>query len=240
MRRARLLAASVAVGLCFVSAASDAKTYNIKDKAEFTFLDIGPIVAPNAVKGLIVINDTGNGTPTLQSLVLTVKWSETLVDPAIDAVTGVADSSVAIDFESTLGPAPNQTGAGSTTSIIHWGSITGWASSGQISCVTTCPGGCDESACEAVFGFEGTGSPPALTSSSYTLDPWIFTGGSADFTGPIAGTQFWLIPGSVLFAGTAFLKGGLVQVPAVGAWGAGALAFALLAASAWRSRRRRR
>jgi len=245
MRWMGWLTASITVSLCFISTTSHAHiyTYTLDDKAEFTLLDTGPQVANGAVKGEAVINDTGNGTPTLTSLLIHVNWSGTFSGPNIDAATGIAGSSVAIDFDDTLGPIPNQTGTGSVSTQINWGPLTGFSQTGHLICTTTCPGGCNgASACQVAFGFESppAGPPPPLTSSSYNLDPWTFSVTTFDFTGPISGTTFWFIPGSIHFAGTAFLHGVRTVIPAVDTWGVSALAGLLLAAGAlWLWQRRR-
>lgn len=237
----RQLALAIATSL-LLSAPSEAvvKSYIISKDAEFTFLNIGPFAAPGATTGAAVINDTGNGTPTLTSLDLNVKWDPVpLTGTAIDAITGVAGSSVAINFETRFAPSPNQTGTGSiASSLISWGSLIGWAQTGQLSCVTTCPTTCSVDACVLAFGFSGTGPPPPLTGSSFPQN-WTFPLGGLNFNGPIGGTTFWLIPGSIKFAGNVFIAGGLRQIPVAGLWGAGALAVALIGVGAQRLRRSR-
>jgi hypothetical protein len=243
MDRTRLLFASIA-SLCLASSASHAViyTFDVTDTGEFTFLDIGPLTEPFAVQGNVVISDTGNGTPTLLSMVLDVKWDEVLSGAEIDAITGVPGSTVEIDFETTISPTPAQTGNGNVNSPpVNWGPITGWSQTGTLFCQTTCPTTCATFACQDAFGFEGTGPPPPLTSTTYTLDPWDFsiTPPVASFTSTVAGQTFWLIPGSVKFQGHLFISGVRTVVPALGAWGASALAGALLFAGYWSISRRR-
>jgi hypothetical protein len=239
----RLLAVSIALSLLSIPAAGRAVivTFTISDDAEFAFpfLGIGPLAAPGAVEGTTVIDDTGNQTPTLNSLQIRVQWADTVSGGLLDDVTGVPGSSIEIDLDTTIGPLPNQTGAGSVSTLIHWGPLSGWVQSGEFSCVTICPGGCFQTVCDLVYGFEGTGPPPPLTSSSYNLDPWTFSGGGASFDGPIAGQRLWLIPGSVLFTGDVWLSGVRTAVPALGGWGASALAGVLLFAGYWQMVRKR-
>lgn len=97
------------------------------------------------------------------------------------AFGGIPGSTMQLHQEMTLGPTPNQTGNGSTTSSINWGALTGWSQTGTLRCTTQCSGGCGSaSACKPLFGFEGLGPLPPLNSAAFNTDPWVFTG--SEFT----------------------------------------------------------
>lgn len=158
--------------------------------------------------GSIVIDDSGNGTPTLTSLVLMAEFDDFVGASTITAIPG---STVGLHAENTLGPAPNQTGAGNTGSTINWGSLTGWTQTGRLFCKTTCPGGCGAaSGCIPFVGFDGLGPPAPLSSASFNTDPWVFTGD--EFTS----APFQIVSLSLGAVTAAIQVGGrLVAIPAL-------------------------
>ncbi|HVN39790.1 MAG TPA: hypothetical protein VMW19_16630 [Myxococcota bacterium] len=126
--------------------------------------------------GHITINDTGNGTPTLTSMLLIAEWDD-FVGAA--TVTGIPGATAALHAENTITVTPNQTGTGSTSGTINWGTIVGWSQTGRLFCQTGCPSpGCGTaSACKPFVGFEGLGPPaPIEPPQQFNLDPWVFTG----------------------------------------------------------------
>ena len=103
-----------------------------------------------------MINDTGNGTPTLQSALLQASWDDFVGGTT---VSGIPGTTVQLHAENTISIGPNQTGTGSTTTSINWGTLTGWSQTGRLLCVTNCPGGCGgASSCKPFVGFEGLGA----------------------------------------------------------------------------------
>jgi hypothetical protein len=123
--------------------------------------------------GSIVIDETG-GVPTLVSMVLMAEFDDLV---GASTITSIPGSTVVLHAENTLGPAPNQTGVGSTSGSINWGPLTGWSQTGRLFCGTTCPGGCGgASGCIPFVGFDGLGPPAPLMNTSFNTDPWVFTG----------------------------------------------------------------
>jgi len=160
--------------------------------------------------GSVVINDTGNGTPTLQSLILQAQWDDFV---GATTVTGIPGSTVQLHAENTLGPAPNQTGAGNTATSISWGALTGWSQTGRLLCVTNCPGGCfGASGCKPFVGFDGLGPPAPLKASSFLTDPWVFTGDTHSFSS--ASFEIVNLGAGAVTAATQ-MGGRLVEVPAL-------------------------
>jgi hypothetical protein len=125
--------------------------------------------------GSIVIDDTGNNAPTLTSLVLMAEWDDFV---GATTVAGVPGATVALHTENTLGPTGGQVGAGSTTTSINWGTLSGWSQTGRLFCKTNCPGGCPKGAsgCIPFVGFDGLGPPAPLKATQFNSDPWVFTG----------------------------------------------------------------
>lgn len=160
--------------------------------------------------GSIVINDSGNGTPTLQSMILQAQWDDFVGGTT---VSGIPGTTVQLHAENTLGPAPNQTGTGSTAALINWGALTGWSQTGRLLCVTNCPGGCNNaSSCKPFVGFEGLGPPAPLKASSFNTDPWVFTGGGDQFSS--ASVEIVSL-GLGAVTAAAQVGGRLVQIPAL-------------------------
>jgi hypothetical protein len=158
--------------------------------------------------GSIVINDTGNNQPTLTSMVLMGEWDDFV---GATTVSGIPGATVQLHTENTLGPTPNQTGTGNTSSTINWGSLTGWSQTGRLFCQTNCPGSCGSaSGCKPFVGFDGLGPPAPLKASAFTTDPWVFTGD--EFT-----TSSFEIGSLGLGAVTAQIQvgGRLVAIPAL-------------------------
>jgi hypothetical protein len=168
--------------------------------------------------GSIVIDDSGNGTPTLQSMILQASWDDFVGGTT---VSGIPGTTVQLHAENTLGPTPNQTGAGTTATTINWGTLTGWTQTGRLLCVTNCPGGCDPdgpgplpaaSSCKPFVGFEGLGPPAPLKASAFNLDPWVFTGDTHSFSS--AAVELVNLGGGAVVAWNQ-AGGRLVQIPAL-------------------------
>ena len=124
--------------------------------------------------GHVTISDTGNGTPTLTSMLLIAEWDD-FVGAA--TVTGIPGATVQLHAENTITVSPNQTGTGSTGATVNWGAITGWSQTGRLFCQTNCKGGCGTaSGCKPFVGFDGLGPPAPLKATSFNTDPWVFTG----------------------------------------------------------------
>jgi hypothetical protein len=158
--------------------------------------------------GGIVIDDTGNGTPTLTSMVLMAEWDDFV---GATTVAGIPGSTVQLHAENTLGPTPNQTGSGNTSSTINWGALTGWSQTGRLFCQTNCPGGCGAaSGCKPFVGFDGLGPPAPLKSNTFNSDPWVFTGD--EFTA----TSFEIVSlGLGAVTAAVQIGGRLVAIPAL-------------------------
>jgi hypothetical protein len=160
--------------------------------------------------GSFVINDTGNGTPTLQSALLQASWDDFVGGTT---VSGIPGTTVQLHAENTISIGPNQTGAGSTTTTINWGTLTGWSQTGRLLCVTNCPGGCGgASSCKPFVGFEGLGPPAPLKATSFNSDPWSFSGDGREF----AATSFEIVSLGLGAVTAALQMGGRqVQIPAL-------------------------
>jgi hypothetical protein len=172
--------------------------------------------------GRVVINDTGNGTPTLQQLLLQAEWDDFVGGTTVSGITG---TTVQLHAENTLGPAPNQTGAGNTTSTINWGLLTGWSQTGRLFCQTNCPApfsDCDPdgpgpkgkaSSCKPFVGFDGLGPPAPLNATAYNTDPWVFTGSGDEFTSGVS-VEIVTLGGGAVRANTQ-IGGRLNAIPAL-------------------------
>lgn len=126
-----------------------------------------------------VINDTGNGTPTLVSLTLKSHFADFV---GVSDVTGIPGSTAYVEWDRTFGPAPNQKGFGSTSTKISWGTLMGWTSTATVFCRTSCPGGCNgASFCKNFIGVENKSVGVALASSSLKTDIWVFHDGGNAF-----------------------------------------------------------
>ena len=162
--------------------------------------------------GSIVINDTGNGTPTLTSMVLMAEWDDFV---GATTVAGIPGATVQLHAENTLGPTPNQTGTGSSagSSSISWGALTGWSQTGRLFCQTNCPGGCGlASGCKPFVGFDGLGPPAPLKASTFNTDPWNFPAGGNQFTA----TSFEIVSlGLGAVTANVTIGGRLVEIPAL-------------------------
>jgi len=167
-----VLALAVALALPVPVAATAAlKTYDLAGDLSNLFPTDGTLYRPGTVSGTAVIDDPGDGTPSLLRLELAVNWTDVI--GASDL--GPPGTTVLLEFDSALGPAPDQTGTGGTSDSISWGALSGWTSTGFVSCHSNCPGGCGGfSACINFVGFEGTGAAPPLASTAFDSDPWTF------------------------------------------------------------------
>lgn len=170
--------------------------------------------------GSIVIVDTGNGTPTLTRMQLAGAFTEFVGG---QSVTGIPGTTVELRTSVTLGPGTgfgatvSQTGSGTTTSSINWGSLTSWSQTGRLFCKTNCPGGCNGKSSCLPFGVVesttgGYGAPAPLKATAFTTDPWTFNGTDESFS-----TAVFEVVSLGLGAVTASIQPGgrLVSVPAL-------------------------
>jgi hypothetical protein len=161
--------------------------------------------------GVIVINDTGNGTPTLQTLRLEASWDDIVGGTS---TSGIPGATMQIHEETTVTAGSNQTGTGSTTTSINWGTLTGWSQTGTVLCVTHCPPpGCfSASACKGLYSFEGLGPPFHLSATSFNTDPWTFSVDGREFKSD----SFEIVSlGFGLWRSELQLGGRQIQVPAL-------------------------
>jgi hypothetical protein len=138
-----------------------------------SYLDFnGDTSTVNAISGVASIDESTPGSPVLTQLDVDVCWSQSF---DATAVCGCAGSTVNLDSKQLLRPTPGQVGTGSTVTSISWGTLTGWTQTGHLACTTSPGPSCPScSACVPFFGYEGTGPPLPLSSSSYDTDPWSF------------------------------------------------------------------
>ncbi len=162
------------------------------------------------LSGLILIDDSGNGAPTLQSMVLRGTFDDFVGGATISGIPG---TTVELHSVTQQKVAVNQTGVGSTSTSINWGSITGWTQTGTLFCETNCPGGCGaSSSCKPFVGFEGFGPAAPLKASAFLTDPWTFTGDMhAFFSAPVELVSLGLGAETA----SAQIGGRLQQIPAL-------------------------
>ena len=178
-----ILLAGMAALLISQPALAVLKGYVIEgDQSTLTPTD-GTTLRPGTIVGnQAIIDDAGDGTPTLVSLEVVNAWTDSL---GATTTTTVPGSTVALDSVTTAGPSAGQTGSGDTASSISWGVLTGWTQTGYLTCISNCPGGpCPASACIPFIGFEGTGPPAPLSATAFDSDPWTFAGDGSSFAAP--------------------------------------------------------
>jgi hypothetical protein len=216
----RILLAAVLALLLAQPAFAALKVYATSGDNSTLFPTNGTIFRPGTLTGTADIVEPG---PTLELFVT----KTTFIDVVGGTTTsGIPGTTVIVDVITTAKPSPNQTGAGSTTTAISWGSLTGWTQTGRLFCKTNCPGTCGTaSSCVPFVGFEGTGPPAPLKSTTFNLDPFTFTTDGASFTVP--SVEFVSLGGGAVTANT---KGGgtLSTVPAIPLAGLAGLGAALV------------
>lgn len=229
----RCIPLSAAALLLASAAGADVKTYTL-DGDQSSFLSpIGADFQPGAVSGLARIDESGLA-PTLLELDLRVAYTDVT---AATILTGIPGSTMQLDSLEVLRPSPGQVGVGSTSTTITWGTLTGWTSSGRIVCTTHLPGPPPPSACDPIYGFEGTGPNLPLAGTEFDTDPWSFTAAGFVF-GPTPSIEFsndgfGTVRQSLTFGGSL-----VAGVPGLPLAGLGALGAVLLLLGAGLLRRR--
>lgn len=234
----RILLAGVAALLLAQPAFASLKAYTITGDQSTLFPTCGTVLRPNTQSGSATISDNGNGTPTLVELNSQNIFTDVVGGTVTSAVPG---TTVSLNSRTVASPAPGQTGTGSTTTTILWGGLTGWTQTGRLNCTTNLPGGGTPppSSCVLFVGFEGTGPPAPLKSSTFNTDPWTFTVTTGErFDAP--SVEFVELGGGAVEANIQ-IRGGLLPdnpvpaLPLIGVAGLGA-ALLYLGARAIRSR----
>jgi hypothetical protein len=134
---------------------------------------------------------------------------------------GGPGSFIFIRSSGRISPVPGQTGAGSTTSSIDWGVLTGWSSTGGEFCNSSPP-----FICTFAARLEDMTNPVKVRSSTFDIGTWTFDStGDFDATGYVVST---FNPGTTNTQN--FLDGKLfgTTLPALPIVGFGALALGLL------------
>ncbi len=165
----------------------------------------------------VVLDDQGG------NIVAIVNWEHGGDTNTTTNITGFSGPGGFIFIRSTARGTfvPGQTGAGSTTSKIDWGVITGWNSTGGVFCNSSPPFVCTLGGLQ-----EDMTVPTPIRSSTFDIGTWTF-----DATGDFVGTGYL---NATFNPGTAnsviFVNGKLfgTTLPALPIVGLGALAFGLL------------
>jgi hypothetical protein len=180
----RILLVGIAALLLAQPGFADLRKYDVGGDQSTEFPTTGTVLRPGTNTGTSLIDDDGGGTsPVLRSLTVRNTFATTVGGTLTSGIPGTTvDIDSRTDFGPTL-PSAGQLGSGTVGTSISWGSLTGWTQTGRLVCVTNCPGGCPTgvSSCVPFVGFEGTGPPAPLKSSSFTFDPFTFSGGGASF-----------------------------------------------------------
>ena len=221
----RILVASAAVLVMAAPAVADIKGYKGLGDNSVLFPTDMSLYHAGVVRGRTLINDGGDDSPILVLLRSTTAFTDTVGGTT---TTNIPGTTVTLDVVTTAGPSPNQGGTGDTLTTINWGNLVGWTQSGRLVCQSHCPGGCGlASSCIPFVGFEGTGPPAPLKSSTFNIDPWVFAGDS--FIGP--SVEFVNLSGGAVTAnanGGGSLAGFSDIVPTFGIGGLAALGAALV------------
>lgn len=155
-------------------AAADLKSYTVYGDQSTLFPTCGTILRPGSQSGMAIINETGNGTPTLVELNSQNQFLDIVGGTITSAVPG---TTVTLNNRTVASPTPGQTGLGDTATTINWGTLGGWSQTGRLNCTTNLGNGGTPppSSCILFIGFEGTGPPAPLKSTSFVIDPMTFT-----------------------------------------------------------------
>ena len=136
---------------------------------------------PGKLRGVVKIDDPGNGSPILKSINI---WSQYPVDLNGDTTCCAGtEVEVFVDNVTTVSGVP-VTGTGSTTTSIDFGPVSGYAQTGTIFCETTPGPGCPGcSSCTQAGLAEGSFGPTVpLTSTVFNIDPLVFTSDGSSYT----------------------------------------------------------
>lgn len=235
----RRIASLLAILLLPCPAGAALKTYTLTGDQSTLFPSCGAELRAGAVSGSATIDETGDGSPVLVDLEVVIDWlTEVGYFPS-----SIPGTTVTLDAHGVLRPAPGQTGAGSTTTSISWGSLTGWTQTGRVVCLTNLPGDPgpqeppDPSSCVPLIGFEGTGPPAPLSSTAFDSDPWTFSGDGFSFqASPI---EYIDLGGGSVRANAVWRGDLTLPIPALPLAGLAALGAALLYLGARMVRRHR-
>jgi hypothetical protein len=165
----------------------------------------------------VVLDDPAGGVVSI------VNWEFGGDTNGTTNLTGFAGPAGFIFIRSTsrIGLVPGQTGAGSTTSSIDWGVLTGWSSTGGEFCNSSPPFVCTFAAFQ-----EDMTIPAVVNSSTYDIGTWTF-----DSTGDFDATRYVTATHNPATTNIlSFLDGKLfgTTLPALPIVGFGALALGLL------------
>lgn len=186
----------------------------------------------NLLVGHARIEDTGNGSPTLEMLSIE---SDVVVDLGPDRLTQTfgPGAFIFVEEHKTQAIPAAQAGAGSTAAggQVSWGLISGWTSSQTRICLSSPASICFDAGCFCV-----PPPPPHPPSSSYDLGTWHFDA-EGDYAAPgfIQRTSWGGQRNDTYVLRGAFMGPSLPALPLVGS---GALAAALAVLGARRRQRR--
>jgi len=227
-----LAAAAIAAPASAVVKAYDSTPPNgvAGDEFGYTTTLCPPIqVTPGSLPGNYKLDDTGGGTVTISDFNLR-RIVDVNIGPGGLTVVFGPGAYVFVDSDSTTSPALGTTHPGSTApgGTVDWGVLSGWTRSGQAFCisspVTICTGG-------AQVPHGATTPTPPPNSPTYDLGTWAF-----DAEGDFAALSNYI--NQTNNGGTSnrqfLLRGSFVggSIPALPAFGAGALALGLVVAGA--------
>jgi hypothetical protein len=183
----RILLVGIAALLFAQPGFADLRKYDILADQSTEFPTTGTVLRVDSNTGTALIDDDGGGTsPVLRTLNVRNTFNTTVGGTLTSGIPGTTvDIDSRTDFGPTI-PVAGVNGAGTTGTSISWGSLTGWTQTGRLVCITNCPGGCPTgtSSCVPFVGFEGTGPPAPLNGSTFSFDPFTFSGGGTSYTTP--------------------------------------------------------
>jgi len=180
-------------------------------------------VTPGLFEGSATLTDDGAGTVTMTDLTITQAQD-------IDFDTTLLNGPGAFVFvisRNTSGPAPGQTGAGSTaksTGSVDWGVIGGWDATGFGFCISSPTTVCDNNVTP-----HGVTTPTSVVqSSTYDMGTWSFDAeGDYEATPYIQRTSMGAMSNTIYELRGRFVGAGIPALPlvGVGAIGLGLLTF---------------
>lgn len=180
--------------------------------------------------GEVVLIDETGPSPVLKKL-LSVAGSldNTGVTVVVPQLSG---GFIFIRQRSSAGPAPDQSGTGSTASSINWGNVTGWTLTGGTFCHAI-----PSYICNLAARVELETVPPPLNSTNYDFGTWTFHGTGFSLGEYISRTSTDATGNSqVVFRGSLRADG---TVPALPLLGIGAVGISVIAMGAASARRRK-